>query len=417
VARSLPWSETGASEAPSGEEEVVAVLASKLPDREELVGRVSELAPVLRKQAGWSEENRRLSDEVIEALAQAGVFRLRTPVHHGGYESDTRTLVDVGAALGSADGSVAWTASVFWIPTWMVGLFPDEVQDEVFATPDVRVCGTLSPGGMATPVDGGVVVNGRWGFITGAHHSHWQEIIAIQPGPDGVPAPIMAVVPMSDLQIVDDWHTSALRGTGSVSTVAEGVFVPQQRVMPLGAVLQGAGASQRNADSASYRLPLLPVASASSVGTVLGLARAARDVFLERLPDRAITYTDYPSQREAPVTHLQVAEATMKIDEVEFHAQRLAGLVDRKGVVGTPWTVAERALARADMGAACRLAKEAADILAAASGGTSIYNTVPIQQIARDVHAVNLHALMNPTTNYELYGRVLCGLEPNTQYL
>ena len=57
------------------------------------------------------------------------------------------------------------------------------------------------------------------------------------------------------------------------------------------------------------------------------------------------------------------------------------------------------------------------DILLAASGGSSIYLDVPIQRIARDVQAINLHALMNPNTNAELYGRVLCGLEPNTLYI
>jgi alkylation response protein AidB-like acyl-CoA dehydrogenase len=227
----------------------------------------------------------------------------------------------------------------------------------------------------------------------------------------------MALVPMSDLQIVDDWHTSGLQATGSVSTVADGVFVPRQRVLPLGAVLQGAGASRHHPTSTIHRAPLLPVASASSVGTVLGLARAMQAVFSERLADRKITYTDYPSQREAPVTHLQVAEAALKVDEAEFHAYRLADLVDTRAREGAQWSVRERAQARADMGAVCRLGKEAADLLAAASGGTSVYRSLPVQRIVHDIHAVNLHALMHPTTNYELYGRILCGLEPNTMYL
>src|SRR5437868_13110852 len=98
-------------------------------------------------------------------MAEAGIFRMRVPARYGGYECDTRTLVEVASQLARGDGAAAWTASVWWIPTWMAGLFPDSVQDEVFATPDVRVCGTLSPSGSAQPVDGGIVVNGRWGFI------------------------------------------------------------------------------------------------------------------------------------------------------------------------------------------------------------------------------------------------------------
>ncbi|MEU4805545.1 acyl-CoA dehydrogenase family protein [Actinosynnema sp. NPDC023587] len=393
------------------------VLTSEIPTREDLVGRAADVVPLLRENAAWSEENRRLHEKSVDALADAGVFRLRTPHRYGGYEADTRTLVEVATELGRADGSAAWTASVYWIPTWMAGLFPDEVQDEVFAEPDSRVCGTLSPTATAVPADGGVVVNGRWGFITGAWHSRWQEVIAILLDPDGEPAPIIALVPMSDLTIVDDWHTAGLKGTGSVSTVADNVFVPRERVLPLGAVVQGNNASTANAGSAIYRAPLLPVAAASSVGTVVGLAKAAQEAFFERLPGRKITYTDYENQRDAPLTHLQVAEATMKVDEAQFHAHRLADLVDAKAATGTPWSIGERALARADLGAVCKRAKEAVDIFHTASGGSSIYSDVPMQRIHRDVEAVNLHALMHPDTNAELYGRVLCGLPPNTLYI
>jgi len=296
-------------------------------------------------------------------------------------------------------------------------MFPDEVQDEVFADPDSRICGTLSPSGTATPVAGGVVVNGRWQFISGAHHSQWQQIIAIFLPPQGEPYPVMALVPMSDLHVVDDWHTSGLRGTGSVSTVADAVFVPQERVLPLMAAVDGEPVSRHTADSGVYRVPLLPVAAASSSGCVLGLGTAAMEAFVERLPGRKITYTDYDSQRDAPLTHFQVAEAAMKLDEAGFHVQRLASTVDAKGAERAQWKIEERVLARADLGRAVRLVRESVDVLATASGGTSIYTDVPIQRIVRDINAVHQHALMHPNTNAELYGRVLCGLAPNSQYV
>jgi alkylation response protein AidB-like acyl-CoA dehydrogenase len=388
-----------------------------IPTREQLVSRAAELVPALRAKAVWAEENRRLHEESIEALADAGIFKLRVPKRYGGYEADTRTLVEVASELGRADGSLSWVASVTWIPTWMTCMFPDEVQDEVFATPNVRICGTLSPSAMAKPADGGIVVTGRWGFISGAQHSQWQEVIAILVPDEGEPYPVMALVPISDLLIVDDWYASGLKGTGSVSTVAQDVFIPQQRVLPLPAVLGGHTASKRNADATIYRPPLLPVAAASSVGTVIGLARAAMETFLKRLPNRKITYTGYDKQIDAPLTHLQAAEASLKADEAAFHAHRVASLVDLKAEEGSEWKLEERARARADLGITVRLAKESIDILALASGGSSIYRDVPIQRIARDIQAVNLHALMNPNTNAELYGRVLCGLEPNTLYI
>jgi len=150
---------------------------------------------------------------------------------------------------------------------------------------------------------------------------------------------------------------------------------------------------------------------------MLGLGNAAREDFFSKLPGRHITYTAYSAQGEAPITHLQVADASLKIDAADFHASRLVDLVDGKNASGDSWDMRERARARVDMGRACQLVQEAVDVLRRASGGSSLYTSAAIQRIERDVQAVNLHALMHPDTNLELYGRVLCGLEPNTLYI
>lgn len=384
----------------------------------EIVERVAALAPQIRAKAPRIERDRRLDDELIELLAEAGVLKLRVPARYGGHEVDMRTLVSAITELGTADGSVAWTVAVWSICSWLVGLFPDEVQDEVFAVPDARICGLLSPTGTAVPTDGGYVVNGRWAFNTGSLHSHWNVLIAMAPTPDGQSQwPIMAIAPMSDLGIVDDWHTSGLRGTGSVTTVAEDLFVPAARALPMPALLHEQYASRINAESSVYRGPLLPTACMSVTGTALGLARAAKANLFERLPNRKITYTAYEHQTDAPITHLQVADAQMKLDEAEFHAYRAAATLDRKNASSEPWTVQERALIRLDASSTCRLAREAIGVYGTASGASSIYDNVPMQRIERDIHVINLHAILHPNTNLELYGRLLCGLEPNTLYL
>ncbi|WP_308169712.1 acyl-CoA dehydrogenase family protein [Acrocarpospora catenulata] len=363
---------------------------------------MSAIVPLLGGNAYWSEGHRRLHPLSIEVMAEAGVFRLRVPARYGGHDCDTRTLVEVCATLAEADGSAAWTAAVWSIGAWLTRQFPEEVQDEVFATPDVRICATLSPSATAVPTGGGYTVTGQWAFMSGAHHSQWQVIVA---GTET--GPIMALVPMAELEIMDDWYTSGLKGSGSVTTFAYGVHVPAVRALPLAEVLRGREPGA----------PLLPTAAASSVGPLLGLARAAMNGFLRRVPGRPITYTGYANQSEAPVTHLQVAAATMKIDQAGFHAGRLAAQVDGKAERGEEWTIDERARARADLGTVGELAKAAVDIVNSASGGSSLYDFVPVQRIERDVRAITLHALMHPLTNLELYGRVLCGLEPDTPYL
>jgi alkylation response protein AidB-like acyl-CoA dehydrogenase len=375
------------------------------------------LVPVLRVHAGWAEENRRLHPEVVEALTGSGIVRMRVPVRYGGFESDMGTVVAVLAELARGDGSASWTASVWAVSAWMVGLFPEAVQDEVFADPAVRVSGILSPTAVATPVPGGVVVSGKWSFNTGSQQSMWNTNAAILLAEGRDPEPVMVAIPLTDLRVVDDWHTAGLRGSGSVSTVAEGVFVPAGRVLPMGPVLGGAPAPGVNAASPVWRAPFMPTACTTVCGTALGLAKAAKEVFFDRLPGRKITYTDYTSQADAPITHLQVADATIKIDEADFHATRAATLLDTKAAADAAWTLEERARIRLDLGAVCQRAKDAVDTLNTASGGSSIYTTVPIQRIERDIQTLNLHAILHPNTNLELYGRILCGLPPNTPYI
>lgn len=391
---------------------------TQLPSRAELVQRAADLVPALKTHTAWGEQNRRLHEETVAALAEAGVFRLMLPTRYGGYETGTRTVVEVLSELALGDPAAAWVAGVNAITMFMTAMLPDEVQDEVFGDGSSRLCGTLSPTGMCMPVEGGMMLSGKWAFISGAQHADWQVIVAVAPapGPAGQFWPVLTVVPMSSLRIIDDWDTSGLRATGSVSTVAENVFIPHQRVLPLPLVLQEQYASAANAASPVFRTPLLPTAAALSVGPVLGLARSAKLEFFDRLPGRKITYTAYENQHDAPLTHLQVAEGSMLVDEVALHTRAVADLVDEKGTAGSAWTAEQRARARAEMGRACRLAKAAVDVFSTASGGSSIYSSVPIQRIVRDVNAVNLHGLMHPDTNDELYGRILCGLAPNTLY-
>ncbi len=390
---------------------------TEAPPRAELVRRASELVPLLREKALWMDENRRIHADVIDAITDAGLLRMRVPVRYGGYESDMGTVVDVLAELGRGDGSTTWTVAVWSISTWMMGLFPDEVQDEVFAAPDVRICGILSPGAMAVPTDGGYIVNGKWSFNSGAQQSTWNTNAAVTPTEDGRFAPVMVAIPIADLEVIDDWHTSGLRASGSITTIAKDLFVPAERVMPMGPVLQGQHKSKLNANAPIFNAPFMPTACATVSAPALGLALAAKDAFLERLPGRKITYTSYENQAEAPITHLEIADAIVKIDEVGFHAHRAADLIDTKGPAGEPWTLEERARVRLDLGAACQRANEAVAVLAGASGGSSIYRDVAIQRIQRDVQALNLHAILHPNTNLELYGRIVCGLESNTPYI
>jgi alkylation response protein AidB-like acyl-CoA dehydrogenase len=221
---------------------------------------------------------------------------------------------------------------------------------------------------------------------------------------------------MSDLEIVNDWDVAGLRGTGSITLVARDVFIPRERFQWMSEVARQQYGSERNADSPCYRGPIIGVLSCVNTGEKIGVAQAARDAFFERIEGRVVQHTSY-TQAEWPITHVQVAEADLKIDEAEYHARRLATMVDHKNLSNEPYSLRERAYCRVAVGRVTQLSSEAISIYAQASGASSIYSSMPIQRIQRDIQAMNVHALNVPVKNLELYGRVLCGLEPNTFFI
>ncbi|MET9592093.1 acyl-CoA dehydrogenase family protein [Streptomyces sp. NPDC006516] len=387
------------------------------PTHDELVATAGKLIPLLRSRSLWIDEHRRLPPDVIEAIEESGLLKMQIPVQYGGYESDARTFIDVLSEIGRGNSSAAFCLSVYASLTWMTGMWPDEALDEVFADPHVRVSGTTAATGRATRTDGGYLLNGSWRFNSGVLHSQWKINVAIPEGESEPPVPLFCLVPVSDLRIEDDWHTIGLSGSGSVTTVAENVFVPQHRVITGADFYQNLSKSHANSAKPAYRVPVLVTTTAIQIGQLLGAARYALSSFLERLPGRPLTYTDYPSQREAPLTHLQVGEAALLIEDAENRAHRFADLLDRKIERDEPWTQDERVNSRVQIGWIAQQCKKAVDIIASASGGSSIHQDVPITRIQRDVHAASLHAMITPGVNVELYGRSLCGLEPNTVYL
>jgi alkylation response protein AidB-like acyl-CoA dehydrogenase len=74
----------------------------------ELVGRARELGPLLTAHAGWQDRERRLAEPVVEALTEAGFFRMLVPRRLGGLEVEPTALVRVVEELSAADGSVGW---------------------------------------------------------------------------------------------------------------------------------------------------------------------------------------------------------------------------------------------------------------------------------------------------------------------
>ena len=86
------------------------------------------------------------------------------------------TYVDIGLAVAHADPSMGWVTTFYMEHNWLLTLFAEELQDEIFgAQPFVLAPGTCQPERPRRAVgnDGLYTLSGHWQFATGICHADW----------------------------------------------------------------------------------------------------------------------------------------------------------------------------------------------------------------------------------------------------
>lgn len=378
-----------------------------------LMERATALVPLLRDNAARTEADRRVTEENIQALADAGLFRLAVPRRFGGHETDFRTFLNVTAELARGCGSTAWVTTLVNVCNWMVGLYPEQAQQEVWGeNPDARVCGVLAPGATSRAVEGGLVVTGRWGFASGSLHSQWATLgVPVVDASGQQTDQGSALIPMHELTIEDTWYVAGMRGTGSNTLVADEVFVPAHRILSVTQAVQGAYPTEHK-DEALYRSALVPVLALVLAGPQVGLAQAGMDVVKASLAKgKGISYTFYERASDAPSTQIQLADAAQLIDTARLHLMRAADDIDCWAARGEYMPFETRARVRMDTGYVARRSREALDLLLSIQGAGSFAEVSPLQRIWRDQETGSRHAVINPAIAGELYGRALLGVE------
>jgi alkylation response protein AidB-like acyl-CoA dehydrogenase len=386
------------------------------PSAAELRESVRGLVPKMRERAFATEKAGRLADETIEELTDAGVFDMTKPLEFDGYEYTAREVNDVLTEIGKGCGSTAWVAATSAVGSFWAAVHSDATNEMVFANrTGPRANGVLTPRGTAKAVDGGYTLDGTWPFCTGCLHNEFTNLAALELDAQGnVVRPLLVTVPIAQLAIADDWKVTALRGSGSNSVSADKLFVEQDHALSMIDIATQRYACRRHGNRPRYRSAFTPYTAATSTGPALGLAYWALEYFLARADKRGIAYTHYQTQADAPVIHVDIGQAMAKLDAAQLVADEAVNTVDAKAESGEDWTLEERARVRLRVSYAVQLAKEAIDILYAASGGTAINETNPLQLIHRDITAMTLHGVLAPITNYEFYGRVRLGRDPQT---
>ncbi len=377
----------------------------------ELDALTSRATALARELAATTERERALPQALVEELCATGLMRAGVPAALGALEAPPATTLGGAERVARGDASAGWCVSIAATSSLLSAYLPEAGTAEIFGDPRAVAAGVWAPRGRAVPVDGGARVSGRWSFCSGISHSQWLFAGCVLEDPSaGAAGPILRVValPTAELEILDTWHTSGLRGTASHDAVAHELLVPDHHILSL------VDAGPR-VDAPLYRFPVFGFFALSIAAAALGNARGA----IDDLCELAVAKTAQGSSRvlaERPATQAAVGEAEAALRaaralyyeaiEEAWAASQHEGLVD----------VSLRLGLRLAATHAVRTSAEVARSMYDLGGGTAIYEDSPLQRRFRDAHAATAHFQVNPAM-WELTGRVLLGVPARTEQL
>jgi len=313
------------------------------PSPQEIVARARDLAPRLRERSAQADGLRRVPDETVADLVAAGLTRIVQPARHGGFGMGWDVLCESSMALARGCGSQGWVANIFAEHNFLIGLFPDQAQRDVWGgNPDAVASSSFIPrGNSVEAVEDGYVLSGRWPFQSGVHHTGWSVVGELAPGAGGTREHHYFLVPARDRTIIDDWHTIGMMGTGSCSVELRKAFVPAHRTLPNALVAAGAAPGAELNTALVFRMPMIGFSQLALASVVVGIASAMTDEFTDFARDRVQQGRMRPGSEALPARLAEAAAEAraarlLVLDAARANMQKLSGRTPRRRVRGHP---------------------------------------------------------------------------------
>jgi alkylation response protein AidB-like acyl-CoA dehydrogenase len=320
-------------------------------------------------------------------------------------------------ALAMADGSVGWCAMIGSDGGYITAFLDQDVAREMYPDPLVATGAAATTTGQARRVPGGYRVSGRFPFVSGCQHCEWVWLgctVVENDDPrvdgNGVPDTRQCFLRLSQCEILDTWHTTGLRGTGSNDVVVRDEFVEEARSFSF----QDPKLIKR--PGPLYAFPFMFMAKGSA--PALGIARRAIDAVIESAAGKPARRYTLGERVEAP----KKLRDDVYVQEAVGRAETLLAAARAYffAVMGDLWATlldgrqpSERQLALFTTAYphVVGVCVDVVQLVYKAAGGGAVYQKGPLDCCLRDVLTMNQHVIGTLRT-YEMAGRLLLGLKP-----
>jgi alkylation response protein AidB-like acyl-CoA dehydrogenase len=375
-----------------------------------LIERARALQPLIAREADEIERTRRLTEPVVSALIENGLYRVLLPNSLGGTEAPLEIFMQMLEEVAKADASTAWCLGQCSVCAMTAAYLDADAANEIFNTPP----GILAWGAIANEVQavpGGYRATARWNFASGMRQASWlgAHVRVVEADgsqrrkPDGSPEIRTILFPATSATTYDVWDVIGLNGTGTDSYSVENLFVPEKF-----AALRDEPTALRE-EGPLYKLTTNLTFGMGFAAVSLGVARAMLDAAVDLARGKTPQGLKAMSENNAVQGLIGRNEASLRAARAYLYAT--AGEVWRDLTLPGKLTADHRAALRL---AATWTIHQAAAVVDAAyhmAGATAVFSANKFERRFRDMHAI-AQQIQARDIHYEDVGRVILGAAP-----
>jgi alkylation response protein AidB-like acyl-CoA dehydrogenase len=382
---------------------------NKLPDVG-LIERARALAPLIAGEADEIERTRRLTEPVVSALIENGLYRALLPQSVGGAEAPPEVFMQMLEEIAKADASTAWCLGQCNVCAMTAAYLDADAAREVFGAPDsILAWGAIAHAVQVVP--GGYRITARWDFASGSRQANWlgAHVQVLEADgtrrlkPNGVPEIRTIVFPAADATMYDVWDVIGLSGTGTDSYSVDNLFIPEK----FAALRDDTTALREN--GSLYRFTTYTMFGLGFAAVSLGVARATFDAAIDLARGKASIGQKAMRENNAvqgaigrTEGHLRAARAYIyaAAAEVWRDVTRTGELTEQHRMalrLASTWTI-----------------HQAASVVDAAyhmAGATAVFRANKFERRFRDMHAI-AQQIQARDTHYEDVGRAILSGSP-----
>jgi alkylation response protein AidB-like acyl-CoA dehydrogenase len=374
------------------------VQVTSLPERAREIGKLAS------EHAAHGDEHGQLAEPVVDAMHRHQMFGMWVPRSvPGGSELDPISSLETIANVAYGDPSAGWVmmAAALAVGTGAAYL-EDDAVDELFGKERMPViAGQGTRPGKAVRHKDGFLLSGSWSFASGIKHgTHIHTLGLIEETNE----PRIFVLPVEQVNLIDNWDVMGLRGTGSIDYTIDKAYVPESYT-------HFAITEEPKRGGGLYTTGIVGFAAMCHSGWALGIGRRLLDEMSALVRERGGVKGP---QGGSPSFQEQYAKAEGTYRSARAYVMEswrdVAESMDRNEKI----SVRQHTLIRSAMIHVTASAHQVAQFVYQAAGTLGL-RAGTIQRLFRDMHAGTQHVIASPPV-YQAVGRELAGLAEGQQW-